>query len=192
MAVFRNVDGPICRITKDICNDCTAAMLAHWWPLHHPTVAPATDQFHSARRPRPPSVPVTRRSKKLRGQVAESGVGKGAAGRATPDTPASATAGVPGLLVTFELRRTSATRWQGKKSWLYRCRAATRTPRDCWSEQPHTDLAMHSARSVAGRCEWRHATLREAQAVCARLDWCGGVTRDSGLECGGSATGVSR
>ena len=55
----------------------------------------------------------------------------------------------------------------------------------CWAEHPSVNLVLHDmAASASKRCLERHATLAAAQAACeAAKSWCGGVTRDSGIEC---------
>ena len=55
----------------------------------------------------------------------------------------------------------------------------------CWAEHAQVNLALHyETATLLQRCDDRHGTLAEAQAACeAARPWCGGVTRDSGMDC---------
>jgi hypothetical protein len=56
----------------------------------------------------------------------------------------------------------------------------------CWTEHAGINLENHETdESVEQRCGERYASLVAAQRACeAARAWCGGVTRDSGLQCG--------
>ena len=61
--------------------------------------------------------------------------------------------------------------------------------RVCWSEQKM--LNLHQPTTVRygeeDQCSLRFETLELAKHACeaARKDWCGGITKDAGIRCGG-------
>ena len=57
------------------------------------------------------------------------------------------------------------------------------TERVCWQR---IDGILESATGVQTQCSLRHPTLESAQRACEELraDFCGGITRDSGITCG--------
>ena len=63
--------------------------------------------------------------------------------------------------------------------------AASRTP--CWVENSNLNLQIRTPETTAKeRCAERRQDLTLAMAACEGKErsWCGGVTRDSGIECG--------
>ena len=60
--------------------------------------------------------------------------------------------------------------------------------RSCWLSPESTNLASGPhAVGLDARCRVRHGDLSAAQQACEQMAWCGGVTQDGGLFCGGSS-----
>lgn len=53
----------------------------------------------------------------------------------------------------------------------------------CWTAATPTNLELHG--DPSDRCPNRHAALPSARRACEAAAWCGGITQDNGLSCGG-------
>ena len=51
-------------------------------------------------------------------------------------------------------------------------------------EAQHDLMLSQIDAKIEGRCEWRRSSFQAAAALCTNTVWCGGITRDNGLNCG--------
>jgi len=92
------------------------------------------------------------------------------------------TSSSPGFLGRTRLR------WQRASEHADATAGTQQQQRCAWFKLQGTNLALRfesRGMSAQERCDYRYASLSVAKAACERArDWCGGASRDDGIECG--------